>query len=312
MQGSRLAWESEVPTDLLPAILHLRNSLAEAAESCGRTILLPCVAMLHNCFTPSMREIYTPSMNRLKATLRPDTLLHFDQLLAQGTPPATFMAFFELYQEGVATKAVEVFHELMEIGRKHERSLRTPYIKWARNLVVGLIEELAPLVGRWIKLVSHNRGPKPWTDEKEEMQFWRDWRAPMLLFMAPAGELKHDDSTLWQRVDDEKSKGRLTKLAQEFGASVADRISGVIGDHRIELAKERPAEGTEQKSATKSQRVRKEERRLFLRELERKYKELVQKTPGMSRVWYSEQLAKKEFGDGKKRKAETLRRILPH
>jgi hypothetical protein len=149
----------------------------------------------------------------------------------------------------------------------------------------------------------------------------------MLLVMQPSRYMTFDAARQWERADRETSKGWLSSFAEMFTIHVKIHIDRLAGEKIVELAKQHkpapepkievansnaPTQASPAQSTPANVDVKQEYRKRKVDERNRKirseFKRLEKRRPGMSRVWYSQQLANAEIANGLD--AETIRKII--
>jgi hypothetical protein len=60
-------WDKDVPTDLIPAIKHLRKSFDDAHWGCGQTTRIFCYSLLHNESTDDPSKEYLNCLMQMKS-----------------------------------------------------------------------------------------------------------------------------------------------------------------------------------------------------------------------------------------------------
>jgi pyrimidine deaminase RibD-like protein len=95
------------------------------------------------------------------------------------------------------------------------------------------------LVTVWIKNVCDKQDFKPGMTPKEfgEHVFWKDWRAPKLVYMQPSGSLPYNPSTAWSREDEESTGKLLEGLSSRFIQALVFDLERMAGSAHVELAK---------------------------------------------------------------------------
>ncbi len=318
-----------VPDDLVPAVEALNKTLADSYWKCGKITEVYCYGLLH----PGQNLVETEqdklALAQLKVIAGPVATEACDHRIRMGTAPAFFHAMDQLYVAGVITQAIHVFHELLAIGSANSDQLGKPYIQWAHDLTLELVETYENRVKLWIRAVCDP--PDYSTDlnwnDRDEIIMGKTWCAPMLLVMQPSWSMPFDTARQWERVDRETSKGLLNSFAEMFTIHIQMHIDRLAGEKTVELAK-RPKPAPEPKAdvaATNASgqtnpgqgpsatvNVAREYRKRKTGERNKKirseFKKLEKRKPGMSNVWYSQQLANSEIADGID--AETIRKII--
>ncbi len=269
------------------------------------------------------------ALAQLKGIVGPIKTASFLSYLKIGTAPAFFYAMFELYKAGVTTQAIAAFRDLIEIGRTHEKRLGKPHIQWAHDLSIEFAKLFANCVRMWVRDVCDLQDGDIDFDSKEPdaLIMGRTWCAPLLVVMRPSKAMPYDLQRVWDRTDRETSRSWLTAFADEFSLHIEVQIKKLAGEESVKLAKQptptpahdpavksadRPPQGAPVELPQEKLKVRREYRKLKLEERNKRmrleFKRLEKRKPGMSMVWYSQQLSKGEISDGLD--AETIRKII--
>jgi hypothetical protein len=131
----------------------------------------------------------------------------------------------------------------------------------------------------------------------------------------------------WERVDRETSKRWLNSFAKMFTIRIKMHIDWLADRKTVELAKQvkpapeakaavastdfsaqtMPMQGNPAKASVRQQyrRIKIDDRN---RKIQSEFRKLEKRRPGMSNVWYSQQLANSEIAGGLD--AETIRKII--
>jgi hypothetical protein len=260
----------------------------------------------------------------------------FHYLAKEGTHPAIFRAFFDLYLEGVSVQALLIFKEFVEIGRGNENRLAIPYLEWAEAQTKHLIRSHAHLIDIWVRDVCDKHIYDP-NEDMEEQVFWRKWQAPLFVIMTPSLYTPYDAAAVWDRKDAESSSKLLQHFAQHYVLHLEVKLRKEAGAYALELAKKpKPMESTPTEGDATPQNhpagvirqqtdqgtpandrytpnnARREVGKLNTQAMhegwQKEYRKLKKSRPDMSDVWYSQQIAKMPVADG--RSAETIRKHM--
>jgi hypothetical protein len=326
-------WDKDVPTDLIPAIKHLRRSFDDAHWGCGRTTELFCYSLLHSESIDDPRKEYINYLMHMKVRVGQAATHRFHELAKEGTLPALFKAFFDLYLEGMSVQALLIFKELVEIGRANENRLAIPYLEWAEAQTRHLIRSDSHHITIWVRNVCDKHVYDP-NEDMEEKVFWRKWQAPLFLIMTPSLYTPYDAAAVWGREDAESSSNLLQHFADHYVLHLEVKLKKAAGVQALELAKKPiPTQtGATDVDLTRlnlsnstgmirqqtgdvpgpAKSVRREARKLDTRAVHeswrREYRKLKRNRPSMSDVWYSQQLSKLAIANG--RSAETIRKHM--
>lgn len=321
--------KTALPDELVPAVEALDKTLDDAHFKCGKITEVFCYGLLHPGEYLAETEDYKLALIQLKVIAGPAATEACHQRVRMGTGPAFVHALNQLYMAGVSAQAIQVFQELLAIGKAHGDQLGKPYIQWAHDLTLELAEKYENRVKFWIRAVCDPPDYSTdlnWSDP-DEIIMGKTWCAPMLLVMRPSRSMPFDAARQWERGDRETSKQWLKSFAEMFTIHLKMHIDRLAGEKTVELAKQSepsPEPKTEvansdaQAQTNPAQRtpakvnVKQEYRKCKIKERNRKLKSefqrLKKRKPGMSGVWYSQQLSNSEMAGGLD--AETIRRII--
>ena len=109
------SWEGEhVPSNLLDAVRHLRNLYETADWEFSEVTKNLCFATLHPESPLEHLDQYQTTLNHFKVIVGGAAWLSFCRIRGQGTVPAIFKAYFDLYRVLVFGKIELVFWRLAE------------------------------------------------------------------------------------------------------------------------------------------------------------------------------------------------------
>ncbi|MEO6815670.1 MAG: hypothetical protein ABI177_03135 [Edaphobacter sp.] len=325
-ENSHEPWEKNVPTDLIPAIKHLRKSFDRLHWGCGQSTQKYCYSLLHDETADDPDKEYLNYLLGVKARIGAAAAERFNHLLEQKTLPASFKAFFDLYLDGMTVQALKIFKDLTEIGRANETRLGMPHLEWAEAQTKHLIRSGTHNIRIWVKDACDKQIYDP-NDDSEERIFWRKWQAPMFLVMRPSKHKPYDEVTVWERNECETSSHLLESFAEHYVLHLETKLRRVAGEAALALAKRPPAMQTNVSTddsrvrdipslqptmPRRSPSVRQEARKLDTQSMQEKwqkeYRRLKKSRPGHSDVWYSQRIAGMDIAEG--RSAETIRKHM--
>jgi hypothetical protein len=200
--------KAALPTELVPALEALSKTLDDSHFKCGKITELFCYGLLHPGENPTETEQYKLALIQLKVIAGPAATEACHHRIRMGTAPAFFHAMEQLYIAGVTAQAIQVFHDLLAIGKANAEQLPKPYIQWAHDLTMELIESYENRVKFWTRAVCDPpdySGDLNWNDP-DEIIMGKTWCAPMLLVMQPSRSMPFEAPRQWERVDRETSK----------------------------------------------------------------------------------------------------------
>jgi hypothetical protein len=307
------SWDSSVPADLIPAIKHLRKTYKDVHWGCGQTTERFCYACLHNTRVDDPRGEYTAFLPHMRIRLGPDGEERFQRLLKQGTPPAIFKAFLDLYLVCMTVEALRILQELIKVGQAHHQRLSKDRLEWAEAQAKHLVRYHRYLIPGWIRNVCDKRVYDP-KEDIEETIHWRKWRAPGFLIMEPVRYGPYDSAMTWERKDCETSLRLLDAFADDYVIHIESKINKAVGEAALERAKEPPVRqepenppasnnpGDLPKELDRRLGTKRELRMLETQERygqwRKEYQELKKRSPNMSDVWYANRIGRMDVGAG--------------
>ena len=322
------AIKTALPDELVPAIEALNKTLDDSHFKCGKITEVFCYSLLHPGEKLVEIEQYKLAMAQLKVIAGPAATEACHHRIRMGTDPAFFHAMNELYVAGVVDQTLRVFEELLAIGKANADRVGEPYISWAHDLTMELTQTYENRIKFWIRAVCDppDYGTDVDWDDPDGIIMGKTWCAPMLLIMQPSRYMPFDAARQWERADRETSKRWLSSFAESFTIHVKIQIDRRAGEKTVELAKQpkpapqpkteiansnaapqmNSAQSTPNLTVKQEYRKRKTEERN--RKIRSEFKKLEKRKPGMSGMWYSQQLANSEIAAGLD--AETIRKII--
>ncbi len=331
-------WDKNVPADLVPAIKALRKSFDDAHWGCGITTKAFCYSLLHNEAVDDPAKEYINYLMHIKARVGPAATQRFHDLIKQGTPPAIFKGFYDLYLGGVGIEALIIFKELAGIGRANEKRLGNSHLEWAASQTKHMIRSHNHQIDIWVRDVCDKQIYDPNEDDDEQI-FWLKWQAPRLLIMKPSRFQPYVAGADWERLDAETSMSLRKTFAENYVLHLEIQLDKVAGQAAMQLAKQpKPTQnsaadsnlGQENFAGTtapvsrradalapaesryKPSNARREARKLntqaMYKSWQKEYQALKKRRPEMSDVWYSQQIARLDIAKGSS--AETIRKHM--
>jgi len=233
-------WQATTPTDLVPAIEHIRTTFDESVWKCSEITKKLCFAALH----PDDKDIdlqpYEAAFISYRTIIGPRAAQQFDNDRGPGTPPAIFHAFLQALAAGIRTEVGRLFNDVLQIGIAHKEDLKQHPADWAKSHLAMLINGNKHIVRLWIQSVCDKQDytrPTRTDQEFEDFIHWRDWRAPKLIYMRPSGNLPYDPSAAWTREDEQVTEKLLASLSARVVQSLGFDLDTAAGRAHVELAK---------------------------------------------------------------------------
>lgn len=330
MNGNEKNQMKGLPEELAPAIKALKKSLHHVHSKCGRITEVFCYNQLHPGEKLAEVEEHKPAFRQLMAIVEPTIGPSYNQKIKTGTLPAVFSAMLDLYMAGVTVQAIQMFRDLVEIGRAHEGQLAKPPVQWAHDLTLESVRFYENSVKMWVRAVCD---PPDFDtdlnfDDPDEIILGKTWCAPMLLVMRPSRSMPFDATRQWERADRETSKRWLNSFAEMFTIQVELAIDPLAEAEVVKLAKQpkpvqhdatgNDSQPTSQPTATTAStratptNARREANKLDTqakyKSWQKEYRALKQSHPNQPDVWHSRKIAKMAIAKG--RCAETIRKHM--
>jgi len=233
-------WKAITPATLVAPIEHIRNMFDEAVWKCSQVTGKLCFADLHPDDNQGNLAPYKSALPVYRKIIGPAAAQQFDKDHEIGTPPAIFHAFLQAFAAGIRTEIHRLFNDVLQIGVAHSATLKEHPVDWAKTHLCILINGNKHVVKLWIKSVCDKQDDsKPLkTDlENENFIFWKDWRAPKLIYMRPSGNLPYDAAVAWNREDEVTTDKLLEGLSGRFILSLGFDVERLAGRAHVELAK---------------------------------------------------------------------------
>jgi hypothetical protein len=147
----------------------------------------------------------------------------FRDLVTQHTPPAAFLAFFDVYRDMMAITVRRVFGELVEISpaRKGER------IPWAEAWIRNRIGRYRDMIPDWVCWACYG---KPYD---------ASLLPPLGLTMEPAGNKAYRPKRAWEPMDAASTEKLFASLADRLGRRLESQIEEDAGRAALEARKRR-------------------------------------------------------------------------
>jgi hypothetical protein len=145
--------KSALPDELVYAVEALDKTLDDAHFKCGKITEVFCYGLLHPALYMAETQEYNLALIQLKVMAGPAATEACHQRIRMGTAPAFFHAMNQLYMAGVTFQAIQVFNDLLAIGKVHTDRLGKPYIQWAHDLTMELAETYENRLKFWVRAV---------------------------------------------------------------------------------------------------------------------------------------------------------------
>jgi len=185
-------WRAITPATLLAPIEHIRKTFDEDVWKCFEVTQKLCFAELH----PDDREVdldpFKSAFVGYRNIMGPGAAQQFDRDHQGGTPSAIFHAFLQALAAGIRADIHRLFKDALQMGIAHSAELKEHPVDWAKTHLSIVIDGNKYRVILWIKSVCDKQDYSKLlkTDqETDDFIFWKDWRAPKLIYMRPSGQL---------------------------------------------------------------------------------------------------------------------------
>jgi hypothetical protein len=199
-----------------------------------------CFAELHHADKYVDPDPYKSEFVTYRRIIGSGATQEFDKSHQRGTPPAIFHAFLGAFAAGIRSEVHRLFNDLLQIGIAHSASLKEHPTEWAKAHLSILLNGNKHVVKLWIRKVCDQQDlSKPLKTDKEidEFIFWKDWRAPKLIYMQPSANLPYDPSTVWNREEEQMTERLLEYLSRRFIQSLGFDLEKITGDAHVDLVK---------------------------------------------------------------------------
>jgi hypothetical protein len=116
------------------------------------------------------------------------------------------------------------------------RTLDANPVEWSKTHLKLLIEDQAYHVRLWIRKVCEKHDssqPLSTLQSFEEAEVGKNWRAPRLIHMHPAGNTLYDPAKTWTSETDERSQELLQNRASRFVQFLGIHLNKLAGAARI-------------------------------------------------------------------------------
>src|ERR1035437_558734 len=230
-------WKAITPDTLVIPVEHVRVMFEEEVWKCSQITEKLCFADLH----PEDRYVdLSPYKSEFPVYLKIIGTIaarQFQRDHQQGTPPAIFHAFLQAYAAGIRSETYRLFKDVLQIGMAHSGSLKEGPVEWAKAHLGILLGAQTQPVRTWIKSVCDRQRPFDGAEDFDEFIFWKDWRAPKLIYMQPSGNLPYDAAAVWTREDEARTEQLLSGLSKRFTQFLGFDLDKLAGNAHVALAK---------------------------------------------------------------------------
>lgn len=233
-------WKAITPAALTAPVEHIRKMFDEGVWKCSHLTEKLCFAGLHPEDNQIDLDPYKTPFSTYLEIIGAAAAQKFDREHQAGTAPAIFHAFQQVMAAGIRSEIRRLFEELLQIAMVHSASLNEHPVEWAKAHLSILINSKKHVVKLWIKSVCDKQDYSKMgktQQETEDFIFWRDWRAPKLIYMQPSGNLPYDSSTAWNREDEAMTEELLEGLSDQFILFLGFYLDKLAGDAHVGLAK---------------------------------------------------------------------------
>ena len=234
-------WNAITPEQIRPALNHIRESFGRSDWKYSTITKKLCYAQLHpKEVDPASVGPYKIPFETYRTIIGQKAAYQFDELLRIGTPPAIFRAYLDAYQEGLQIEIQNHFQQILQIGLSNAPLLSARPVEWTKAHLKLLILNDANRVQMWIREVCDKQDYSQVDPEDlgklKESKFWREWRAPKLIHLHPAGNGSYDSALAWEREDEQRTQHLLNNRSRRFLQFLEIHLDGVAGDAHVALA----------------------------------------------------------------------------
>jgi hypothetical protein len=242
MANKTYAFEEITPQQLIPAVKHIYDSFNESDWKCSLLTKKLCYLRLHPESANSISLApYQAAFQKYKTIIGQPAAQRFDELLRIGTPPAIFRAYLDAYKDGLKVEIHTQFEAILEIGFANRPLLRTSPVQWSGSHLTLLIDNDIYRVRSWIRGVcdkeDYSSVDLDSLEDFEQSRFWREWRAPSLIYMHPAGSAPYDAATAWVREDERRTQELLDNRSRRFTQFLKIYLRHLVGEAHVSTAK---------------------------------------------------------------------------
>jgi pyrimidine deaminase RibD-like protein len=240
-------WKAITPAALIAPVEHIRKLFDEGVWKCSQVTEKLCFAELH----PNEKRVglgpYESAFADYRKIIGPVAAQQFDNHHQVGTPPAIFHAFLQAMAAGIRSEVRRLFDELLQIAIAHSATLNEHPVDWAKTHLSILIHRNRHVVKLWIKSVCDKQDFSKAGKTEQEIEdfiYWKDWRAPKLVYMQPSGNLLYNPSIAWEREDEVMTERLLEGLSGRFIQFLGFDLDKFAGHAYVDLAKKGGSAGT--------------------------------------------------------------------
>jgi hypothetical protein len=228
-------WQNGVPSDLVPAIKHLRSEFDEAHLKCFLTTRYFCYSLLHDGHQDDDLQQWVTALMQMKSLVGAAASQRFNAMLDRKIPSAIFKAFFDLYVEGVTGEILRIFQLFVKIGLANEGRLDSAPIQWAESQTNHLIGSHIHQIDTWLRDVC-DRQPYDPADDREEDIYWKKWQAPQFLTMKPSRNQPFDSHRAWERESPESSLSLRKRFCDDYVLRLKVKVKRLAGETTVQHA----------------------------------------------------------------------------
>lgn len=230
-----MGWKDGTPDRLQPAVKHIVDIFDGSDFKCSWITQHLCFADLHSGKAKDDKiEHYRAAFLQLRKIVGTSISNQFDLTISAGTPSAIFHAYAEMYRYGLNTAVRDMFVDALQIGISNASLLNEEPVAWAKSLVEERIRNGQHRFRTWIKNVCD---VQPFDEDIDEVIYWRKWRALEFTHMRPSGNTPYNQSTAWNREDEQKTSGILDGLSKRFTDFVEIELGRLAGRAHVQTAK---------------------------------------------------------------------------
>jgi hypothetical protein len=253
-------WKTITPDALVVPVEYIREMFSEGVWKCSWVTQQLCFAALHPDDKQTDIEQYIAAFRQYRVIIGWTAAQEFDQHYQVGTPPAIFHAYFQAMDAGIRIEIRRLFNDPLKIAVTQTAKVKEHPAEWAKLHLGDLINGKKQVVITWIKCVCDRQdysSPLNTQQEREDLIYWRDWRAPKLIYMQPSGNMRYDPSTAWTRENETTIGELLDAFSDRFIQFLGFGLDKLAGNANVALAQMKPVakERTVDKSKSEDDRL---------------------------------------------------------
>ena len=240
-------WQAITPEELQPAVEAIRHKIDDRFWQSSQSTMKLCFAALHPAQTPDPNaESLVPYRRFLAALLGPRVE---GLLLGSDRPaPVLFKSYLDVLEGALKVVIRGGFEAMFEIAKARNDVLGMHPVEWTKRQLDILISAEKSGIRLWIKNVCDTLDFSN-TASDDDSIYLGNWRAPRLIHMQPAGNIRYDQASIWFREDLMRSeevveaRAELTTVFLRLDLDESARAAHVEFVKRDGAKPQRPGDG---------------------------------------------------------------------